>query len=396
MADHDTPPGHSHGHSHGHSSDVPVPAWATRRLRTLFALVLLPLVVVTAVLTIVLLPDRPVTVDVLRSDTARGVVTAVAPCEGRGGECDLATVQVEAGLGEGQRVSARVSRGPQERLVHVGDRILMQVNPQADPHERYVYVDRDRTRPLLLIGAVFSLAVVALSRWRGLAALGALAVTAVVVTQFVLPSLAGGSDPLLVAVAGAGLVMTVALPLTHGLGAQTWVALTGTLAALALTAALGSVALGVAGITGYASTGAAEVETHVPGVSVQGIVLAGLVIGALGVLDDVTVTQAATVWEVAAADASATSRRLFAAGMRVGRAHVASVVNTLFLAYAGAALPLLMLHTISGNAGLDVLSREGVAVEVVRALVGSLGIVAAVPLTTALAAVTLARRAETD
>jgi uncharacterized membrane protein len=380
----------SHGHSHS-LPDRPVSATASRRLRRLFAIVLLPLVIVTAVLTVVLLPDHEVTVDALRSQTARGLVTAIIPCPDRGGECDRATVTVEAGTGEGQVVTARASRGPQQNTITVGDRVLMQVNPLAEPLERYVVIDRDRTRTLVILGIVFALAVVLLSRWRGLAAIAALVVTGAVITLFVLPALAGGADPLLVAVAGSGLVMIIALPLTHGFGPQTWVALTGTLGALALTGVLGAAALRMAEVTGYASAGAAEVDTHVPGINVSGILLAGLVLGALGVLDDVTVTQAATVWELAAADTSSSARTLYTAGMRVGRSHVASVVNTLFLAYAGGALPLLMLYAISGADVVDVLTREGVAVEVVRALVGSLGIIAAVPLTTGLAAVTLGR-----
>jgi uncharacterized membrane protein len=141
-----------------------------------------------------------------------------------------------------------------------------------------------------------------------------------------------------------------------------------------------------------ASEGATGAQSLVPDIDLTGLLVAGMVIGALGVLDDVTVTQAAAVWELSAANPSANRRELVAAGLRIGRTHVASVVNTLVLAYAGAALPVLLVFAIQGLPGRVVLSQESVAMEVVRGLVGSLGIIAAVPLTTALAAMAVADR----
>ena len=127
-------------------------------------------------------------------------------------------------------------------------------------------------------------------------------------------------------------------------------------------------------------------------IDVRGLLLAGLVIGALGVLDDVTVTQTAAVWEVARADPDATRPHLVGAGLRIGRDHVAATVNTLVLAYAGAALPVLLLFAVSGQGVVDTVTTELVAQEVVRALVGGLGIVAAVPVTTVLAALAVRER----
>ena len=308
------------------------------------------------------------------------------PCPLAPDECDRATVRLTDGVGAGTVVTARAVKHPLVPRVETGQRILLGVVDAADPADRYLYVDQDRSRPLLLLAGLFAAAVIALSRWRGLAALGALAVTAVVLTQFVLPAILSGSDPLLVAVVGGTAIMVLALYLTHGISVHTSVALLGTMGALMLTAVLGEVFLRLTRISGLSSDGASEVASYVPGVDVKGLLIAGLVIGALGVLDDVAITQTAVVWELSAAKPTAGRQELFSAGLRVGRAHVAAVVNTLVLAYAGAALPMLMLFSISGVPESYVVSTERVAVEVVRALVGGLGIVAAVPITTALAA----------
>jgi hypothetical protein len=184
--------------------------------------------------------------------------------------------------------------------------------------------------------------------------------------------------------------MAIALFLTHGINAESSIALSGTVAALGLTVVLGWIFTKFCQLSGMAVDSATAVRQFSPNVSLTGLLVAGMVIGALGVLDDVTVTQAAAVWELSAANPAANRRELFAAGLRIGRTHVASVVNTLVLAYAGVAMPVLIVFGIQGLPARYVLSTETVAMEIVRGLVGSLGIIAAVPLTTALAAMAVA------
>jgi uncharacterized membrane protein len=174
--------------------------------------------------------------------------------------------------------------------------------------------------------------------------------------------------------------------LTHGVSVRTSVALLGTLIALAVTGILGFIFTALGRFTGLADESAGFLQMLGEHIDVRGLLLAGLVIGALGVLNDVTVTQTMAVWEVAAADPQTGRRALFAAGMRVGREHVGATVNTLVLAYAGASLPLLMLFVVADHSIVSTATNEQIAQEVVRALVGSLGIVTAVPITTALAA----------
>jgi uncharacterized membrane protein len=183
----------------------------------------------------------------------------------------------------------------------------------------------------------------------------------------------------------------LALYLTHGVNHRTNVAFLGTMASLALTALLAAIFVAATHLTGLVDETVSFLQLGSAEIDVTGLLLAGIVIGALGVIDDVTVTQVSAVWELHATDPDASARQLYRSAITIGRDHIASTVNTLVLAYAGASLPLLLiLVTQAEGAGL-LLNRELLAVEVLRALVGSIGIVAAVPLTTAVAAIVAAR-----
>lgn len=189
------------------------------------------------------------------------------------------------------------------------------------------------------------------------------------------------------AVVGACLIMFAVLYLTHGLSARTSTAVLGTLASLLLIGGLATAFTALARLTGFDETTSALIGTLGTGVDARGLLLAGVVIGALGVLDDVTVTQTSAVWELRHANPALSARGLYAAAMRIGRDHVSSAVNTLVLAYAGASLPLLLIFSVSGRGMGDVVTSEEVATEIVRTLVGSIGLVASVPITTLVAAV---------
>jgi uncharacterized membrane protein len=391
--------GHGHGHGHGDAvvdtSVVDADAVVARRVRIVVACLLVPLILAAVVAMVVLWPNGEIKVPDLETSQARGTVTALEACPDTPDDCNVATVKLTAapGTDKGLEVPVEVPKGAQTTAqIKTGDRIMLGEQKGAPIKDRYHYVDRDRTRPLTLLVVIFAVAVVALSRWRGVAALVALAVTALMLTQFVMPAILKGSNPLLVAVVGGSVIMVVALYLTHGVNAQSSVALAGTIAALGLTVGLGWAFVKFCALTGVAVEGASVVKAYVGGLDLAGLLVAGMVIGALGVLDDVTVTQASAVWELSAANPSASRRSLIGAGLRIGRAHVASVVNTLVLAYAGAALPILMVFAVGGVPSTYVLSTELVAMEVVRGLVGSLGIIAAVPLTTALAAMAVGDR----
>ena len=254
----------------------------------------------------------------------------------------------------------------------------------------------DRWRVPLLGGLVglFAGAVVLVGGWRGLRSLLALGLTLMVVVKLVVPLLVRGWDPVPVAVVAATALTIATLLLTEGARRSAYAAIIGTAGSLALTALL------AAGFTAFArfSTlqGSEEVAFLIPllGASFDpsGLLLAGTIFGALGVLDDVTMTQAATVEQLRRSDPAASSSRIVARAMEVGRSHIAATVNTLVLAYLGAGLPLLLLFAVGGPSPLLIVNGEIVAVEIVRTLVGSIGIVAAVPLTTVAATYLLPAR----
>ena len=249
-----------------------------------------------------------------------------------------------------------------------------------------------RATPLIALALLFAAVVVALGRVRGLLALAGIVLSMGVLLVYMFPALLAGSSPVGVALSGCAVIAFGTLYLAHGVSDRTTVALLGTLASLALTAALAVGFAGAVHLTGLASEESLTLLAFAPDLDFRGLLLAAVILGALGVLDDVTITQVSAVWELRRTDPSLTRRQLYAAGIRIGRDHIASTVNTLVLAYAAAALPLLLIYTQSGLGVGGVLTTETVAVEIVQTLVGSIGLVASVPLTTALACHVITRR----
>lgn len=279
----------------------------------------------------------------------------------------------------------------------VGDRVVVIADPGAPGvEERYQLSDTQRGRSLTVLAVLFAVAVIALGRLRGLFALVGLAISSVVLVGWLVPALLEGRPPILTAVVGAGAVMLSVLLLAHGPSVRTAVAIVGTGASLLLTLGLAVVFVEASTLTGLTSEEATFVQAIFGDLDVRGLLLAGIVIGALGILDDVTVTQVSAVYELRAADPDMPVRDLYRAGLRVGRDHVASLVNTLLLAYAGASLPLLVIFSTSGEGLIGTLTNGVLAEEIVRTFVGSIGLVAAVPLTTALAAATCPQRVATS
>ncbi|MFU8852270.1 YibE/F family protein [Micromonospora sp. SL1-18] len=316
------------------------------------------------------------------------------------GPCGTVTVTVEQGPDAGQQVEVPVPTGPGAPRVEVGDAImLVELTDPADPTAKsYQIAEHQRGAPLVWLVVLFGVVIVAFGRWRGLAALGGLVASFALLLGFVLPGINAGQPPLLVAIVGSALIMFVVLYLTHGITAQTSVAVLGTLGSLVLTGLLGALAIAATHLTGFGSEDAATLSMFQHDVDLHGLLLAGIIIGSLGVLDDVTVTQAATVTELAYANPGLSRLQLYRAATRVGRAHIASTVNTIVLAYAGASLPLLLLLVADSRPLSEILTSEFMATEIVRSAVATLGLIAAVPLTTGLAALvtTAGRGAATD
>lgn len=315
--------------------------------------------------------------------------TSEVPCTGTLPEdaitCQSADFRLDEGPDAGTVVTQQFPIGETSPSFETGDRVVLDHQPQAEVAFRYNYLDRQRRPVLLWVALLFAVVVIALGRLRGLAALAGLAASVIVLLQFVIPAIIDGRSPVWVAAVGAAAIAYVALYAAHGFNRMTTVALLGTLAALVLTALLSSIAVEAAAFSGFTSD-ESFLLTVAGSIDVGGLILAGIVLGAVGAIDDVTVTQASAVWEIHRVRPDLSRVELFRSGLRVGRDHVASTVNTLLLAYAGAAMPLLLFFVLSDQSLGTVLNREVVAVEVLRTLVGSIGLVSAVPLTTWLAA----------
>lgn len=268
----------------------------------------------------------------------------------------------------------------------IGDRVVLGYEPSTN---FYFYADRDRGSVLVWLAVIFALVVVALGRRQGVRALMGMALTLAVLIGFVARSVLDGHDPLLVAVVAASLIAFVSLFLTHGFNPHAAVALVGTLASLVLTLVLSWVFFKASRFTGLATEEGLTLPL-VADIDLVPLLLGGALLGALGALDDVTVTQVATVAELKHRNPDLGVTELVSSGVRVGRDHIASTVNTLLLAYAGASMPLLLLFAVSHQSLASVANSEQVALEIVRTLCGSVGLVAAVPVTTALAALLVA------
>jgi uncharacterized membrane protein len=424
--DHGQESGHVHGHGHGFGPAAPV----SRQVRLLLALLLVPCAVASVVGVLLLYPFSGVpsapgaggpqvnarvgaVTPADCSQSSAGQPTPSQPGTGQAGNGQPGTGQAGNGqAGNGATgcvaLSLLMSDGPAsgKGLVSVvpvepttptyteGDNLVLAYSG-GDPTDTssYQVVDFQRGVSLWLLGLLFAAAVILLGRWKGVAALIALGASFVVLIGFMLPAILAGRAPLEVALVGSCLIMFAVLYISYGVTAQASTAVLGTLVSLGLIGLLSWAFTAAAQLTGLddptqnliaALGGSAHLDP-------RGLLLAGFVIGALGVLDDVTVTQTSAVWELRRVNASLSAGELFASAMRIGRDHISSAVNTLVLAYAGAALPLMLFFTVSGKSLGQSISAQDVASEVVRTLAGSIGLVASVPITTAVAALVASR-----
>ncbi|MFF8833958.1 YibE/F family protein [Streptomyces sp. NPDC015130] len=402
--------GHGHGHSHSHGPAAPV----SQHLRKVIAAVLIPFATAVLVGLVVLWPggtpphertgvgfDRQTeqgTVVSVEQVDCKDVNAAQVPPTGdtstpqgreavnaEQGQCEKATIEVTSGPEQG-RTFTEIVQPDAPRQLHEGQGVVVAYAPDAPRDLQYSVTDVNRKLPLTLLAGIFAVAVVVVGRMKGVMALISLVASFLVLTFFILPAILEGSNPLVVAVVGSSAIMLIALYMCHGLSARTSVAVLGTLISLLLIGLLGSLFIGWASLTGNTDDNTGLIHGLYPEIDMSGLLLAGIIIGSLGVLDDVTVTQTSAVWELHQADPRMGPRALYRAGIRIGRDHIASVVNTLVLAYAGAALPLLLLFSIAQSSMGTVANSELVAEEIVRTLVGSIGLVASVPVTTVLAA----------
>ncbi|OBG98934.1 YibE/F family protein [Mycobacterium sp. E3251] len=320
------------------------------------------------------------------------LTTAPQPAPPGAGRCVLTQVAIDSGPNAGANTLLESSPGPGQPKFAVGDhiRLVRQVDDQGATS--YAFYDFERGWSLVALAVAFAAVIVAVARWRGLLALVGIGVAFVVLVAFLLPALRDGAPAVPVALVAAAAILYAVIYLAHGVSLRTSAALLGTLTSLLVAAGLSWAAIQVAHLTGLSDDQNATVSAYLGNVSISGLLLAGFIIGSLGVLNDVTVTQASTVFELAHLGGS--RRAIFLGAIRVGRDHIASTVYTLVLAYAGSSLPLLLLFSVANRSLTDVLTSESVAIEIARSAVGGIALALSVPLTTAIAAA-LAKPSET-
>lgn len=392
---------HSHARSHSHSHAQGVVESVPRRgVAAVLAVVVALLVVATAVGVVRLWPDKDKVAKADNPYSAQGVsivsatVSRVRPKDcgdgGTGpdglpvvaGTCGTVRFKVDDGPTSSTIVQSAIFRSG----VHPGDRIeVVRLKPPGSNQVTYQFLDFNRGAPLTWLAVAFAVLVIAVARWRGLFALAGVAGTVLALTNFMLPALLAGENPLAVAVVGSSAIMLVVLYLVHGVSIRTTSALFGTIVGLAITAVLGVGATGWAHLTGLGSEDDQTLLAVAGQISLSGVVAASMVVAGLGVLNDVTVTQASAVWELRAARSGLTRREVFTSAMRIGRDHIASSVYTLVFAYAGSAMTVLLLITAYQRSLAEASGTEEIGSEIARTLVGLIGLVLAVPITTAFA-----------
>ncbi len=398
----------THGHGHGHS-DTPAPLGPTAARVVVGILVAVAVAVVLGAVALwpgeqhvdVPLPFQSADGASVVTESGTVVAQDMGPCGsassgraftgqpdlavGSSDDCTRSVVTIESGPDQGARTLLEMVPGPGQPDLRVGAHIRLVRQADSTGSSRYAFDDYSRGLPLLLVVVAFACAIVGIARWRGLRALVGLGVAFGVLVVFTLPALLDSQPPVPVALVSGSVILYAVLYLAHGVNLRTSSALLGTLASMVLAAVLSVVAIDLTHLTGLSEDQNTDVQAYIQNVSITGLLLAGFIIGSLGVLNDVTITQAATAFELAAIDETSSRRAIFTASMRVGRDHIASTVYTLVLAYAGGALPLLLLFSVTGGAISDVLTSDAVAVEIVRSCVGGIALALSVPLTTAVA-----------
>lgn len=292
-------------------------------------------------------------------------------------------VRVESGSLAGQEVTVEegtVNLISQERLFHVGDRVYLErtVGPSGD---RFYVSDYVRTGPLLWIGVLFVGLVVLVGRGKGTRSIAGTLFSLGVIFAFILPLILAGRDPVRVSIAGSIVLLSVSTYLVYGWNPKAHAAVVGMMLSLVLTGVLAWLFVGWSRLTGLSEEAGFLVMALGPNINLQGLVLGGIIIGSLGVLDDICVGQASAVFELVNANRDLSWHELFRSSLNIGRDHIAAMVNTLLLAYVGASMPLMLAFTIYQEPLWRRINREPIAEEIVRTLVGSVGLTLAVPIT---------------
>ena len=389
------------GHSHSHEAPA-LGLSATARRATLALLVVVGVVTIAGLIWLWPISHPSVGGSSMTAegvDAVSGRITALAPCEdtgessGQGPQhaCQIAQVEITGGPSAGQTVPVELIGVSGLSGLQVGDGVnVAEVAGIDGEASTWAFVTADRMPVLIGFLIVFVLAVLGVAGRKGLFGLLGLIVAGAVLFGFMIPALTSGHPAVAVAIIGSTAIMFVVLYLAHGISWRTTSAFVGTWLSLIVTTGLGALGVWMARLSGMSSEETLALAGVLGNLDFPDILTCSLVIGGLGVLNDVTITQASSVWEICAAGPHLTRRQLFTSGMRIGRDHIASTIYTIVFAYAGASLSLLLLLSLYDQPLNLLLSTEQFSEEIIRTLGSGIGLVLSVPLTTGVAALTVA------
>lgn len=275
----------------------------------------------------------------------------------------------------------------------VNDRVTVLIGKDLLGNEVYNITDFVRTDSLLLLLIIFLILTVLIARWKGLTSILSMGITFIVIFSYILPQISDGKDPILIATIGSIIIIPATFYLAHGFNHKTTVAVLSTFIAMIITGIMASIFVNLGRLTGLSSEEAGFLAILKQGsLNMKGLLLAGIMIGSVGVLDDITIAQAAIVEELNEASGKFKLWDLYTRAMHIGQDHITSMVNTLILVYAGASLPLLLMFVDNPHPFLEIVNYEFIAEEVIRTLVGSIGLILAVPITTMIASIVISRQ----
>ena len=321
--------------------------------------------------------------------TITEVTEGCATTQGGQSSCYTATITVNTGEDAGQSVTVELMGPHAYSGLRPGDEVeLGRISTPDGP--LWSFSAANRLPVLIGMGVLFVAVVLAVARWKGLFALLGLGFSGFVLVGFMLPALITGKPGMAVALVGGTAILFVVLYVAHGVSLRTSAALAGTLLGLAVTTTLGAITVELARLSGFADENEYDLASVLPGLDLKQLLMVGIIVGGLGVLNDVTITQSSSVWELRAAAPAMSRRKVFAAGMRIGRDHIASTIYTIVFAYAGSALAVLLLLFFTNREVIDLLNVEMFAGEIVRTLGSAIGLVLSVPITTGIAALVVA------
>jgi uncharacterized membrane protein len=275
----------------------------------------------------------------------------------------------------------------------INDQVIVTHSKDFEGKDIFYITDYVRRNSLGWLFLIFITLTILIAKWRGLTSLMGMGISFLVIFFFILPRILTGSNPVETTILGSLIIIPVSFFFSHGFNKKTLIAICGTLIALIITGVLASVFVEASRLTGFFSEEAGFLQIAKQGtLNMKGLLLAGIIIGVLGVLDDITISQSAIVQQLKAANPRLKAEELYRKAMDVGKDHIASMVNTLILVYTGAALPLLLLFINNPHPFSEIINYEIIASEIVRTLVGSIGLILAVPITTTIAALAVTQK----